>query len=186
MNLLFWQPKIDYYSLFASHRYGRYLLVSSNYFIWFFLFYISYLLIKSDTNVFWQLLVATVAGELIEKILKLKKFWTRPAFSRNHLVPNGLIKSWYLTGSFPSGHTIKAIFFLLFLFQYPVFSPLVYVAVVAPLVSFRVITGFHYPADVLGGGLLGIAIWYLSQGIIFPESATAPIRLIFNFVFLIK
>ncbi|MFZ2152425.1 MAG: phosphatase PAP2 family protein, partial [Microgenomates group bacterium] len=150
MNLLFWQPQKNYYQIIASSVFGKFLLISSNYITWIFLIYPSYLLVKFDSNIFWQLLFATVLGEIIEKVVKLKKYWKRPTFAKSIDVPYGLIKSWYLTGSFPSGHTIKATFFLLLLLHYQLFF-LAFILVIVPLLYFRVLIGFHYPIDIIGG-----------------------------------
>ncbi len=185
-KLLFWQPSIDCYRLLSQHRYGQSFLVATNYLIWFFLFFVSYLLIKQNTNVFWQLLLATITSEVIEKIVKVKNLWKRPAFANGNQIPNGFIKSWYLKGSFPSGHTIKAVFFLLFILQYSVISPFVYLAVVVPLLLIRVICGFHYPVDILGGGIIGGLIWVMFNHIYAPEWLNQIISQIFNFVFFIK
>ncbi len=184
-SFLFWQPKFDYLKFFEKNSYGRYFVVIANYLIWFFLFYLSYLLIKSNPNTFWQLLVATVIGEIVEKYGKSHALWRRPLYQRNDSTPVGMVDRWYKTGSFPSGHTIKAIFFLLFLIQYPVFPFTYYVLLVTPLLFFRVLIGFHYPLDMIGGALVGIVIWGISHQIIFPPFLTAIIHTIFNIVFLI-
>jgi len=93
---------------------------------------------------------------------------------------------WYKTGSFPSGHTIKVIFFLLFLIQHPVFPVTSYLLLVIPLIFLRVLIGFHYPLDVLGGAIFGVIIWLLTKNIVFPEYLTNVIHAIFNFVFMIS
>ena len=185
-NLLFWQPKSDFLKILSGSSFGRVTLVICNYSIWIFLFYISYLLVKSNVNIFGQILLATIISELIEKILKRQKFWRRPMFVRHDQTPPGLVKKWYQTGSFPSGHTIKAIFFLLFVIQYHVFSLPIFISIAGLLLSFRVIVGFHYPIDILGGFGIGAIVWLSVQFINFPELFNQFIRVIFNFVFLIK
>jgi membrane-associated phospholipid phosphatase len=185
-KILFWQPKKDYLRWFQKTYPRKKFLIILNYIIWFFFFYISYLLIKSNTNVFWQIFFACVIAEFIERLVKRKIYWRRPMFEHKDKTPVGLVDSWYKTGSFPSGHTIKAVFFLLFIIQYSVFPISLFLAVTVPLLTFRIIIGFHYPIDILGGIILGIVIWFVSKGIILPECLTNIIRQIFNFIFLIK
>jgi len=182
LKILFWQPKTNFYQYFASSAKGKVLLVCSNYITWIFLIYPSYLLVKTDPNTFWILLSATLIGEIVEKIMKLKNYWKRPAFLVDTDIPNGLIKSWYLTGSFPSGHTIKAMFFLLLLIQYHQLFPL-FLAVIIPLLIFRVIIGFHYPIDILGGVIIGAIVWAIASQIQMPIYINQMIYNIFSFVF---
>lgn len=157
-RIFFWQPKFDYFHSLSSSQSGRRLLVVSNYSIWLFFLIISFLLINHDPAVLWQLFIATFISEIIEKFLKTKCFWPRPFCRRHHTPPKGLITSWYLKGSFPSGHTIKVAFFFLFILYYPVISPELFLLITSPLIFFRVISGFHYPVDVIGGGIIGLAI----------------------------
>jgi membrane-associated phospholipid phosphatase len=151
------------------------------------LFYVSYLLIKSDKNLFWQLLFATILSEIIEKFLKRKSYWPRPFHLRSHKVPHGLFKSWYQIGSFPSGHAMKVTFFLLLLIQNPIsITPVQFLLVTVPLVFLRVILGFHYIIDIIGGIFFGILIWLSVRHIVLPPSLTQFISTIFNAVFFIK
>lgn len=185
-NLLFWQPKFDFLRTMSMSKSGMAALVILNYLIWVFLFYISYLLIKNDTNTFWQILIATIISEFIEKVLKRKMFWRRPMFVRHDQTPPGLVKKWYETGSFPSGHTIKAVFFLLLIWQYHVFSVPAFISVAGLLLLFRVLVGFHYPIDILGGFGFGLVIWQFVHQLSFPDVLNQFIRVIFNFVFFVK
>lgn len=184
--ILFWQPKNDWLRWFQQTDYRKKFLIIFNYVIWLFFFFISFLLIKSGTNIFWQILFATIIAEIIERFVKKKVSWCRPMFENKDETPVGLVDSWYKTGSFPSGHTIKAVYFFLFILQYQIFSPFLYVIFVLPLLTFRVIVGFHYPIDMIGGILLGTVIWLLSRGIVMPENLTYIVGQIFNFIFLIK
>jgi len=182
-SFFFWQPEFDFLKYFEKTDIGKIVVVVLNYAIWFFLFYISYLLIKSDANIFWQILMATLIGEVVEKYGKSHALWRRPLYQRNDSTPVGLVDRWYKTGSFPSGHTIKATFFLLFLIQYPVFPITYYALLVTPLLFFRILIGFHYPLDMFGGALAGSLIWFSSRQVVLPESLTNIVRVIFNFVF---
>lgn len=186
-NIFFWQPNTDWFKKISQHRYGCKFLVLINYIIWVYLFYVSYLLIRHETSVFWQLLVATILSELLEKFLKIKSFWKRPMHLKNNAVPDGLLKSWYEKGSFPSGHAMKATFFFMFVSHFPILiTPADYSIVAVPLVLIRIVLGLHYPIDVLGGIILGLLIWLPVQFLIFPQFLVDFIGTIFNFVFFIK
>lgn len=185
-NLLFWQPRTDFLRLLSVSSWGRLVVIVFNYSIWIYLFYVSYQLIAFQTNIFWQILFATILGELVEKYGKRHALWRRPLFTRHDQTPPGLVKKWYQTGSFPSGHTIKAVFFFLFILQYGVISPIQFLAVAVPLIFFRVLVGFHYPADIFGGAFFGWLIWILTSWIVLPRFLTNVIHVIFNFVFQIK
>jgi membrane-associated phospholipid phosphatase len=139
---LFWQPRYDFLAFMESTQLLKILLVFLNYAIWVFLFYISYLLISQNINLFWEILTATLISELIEKKIKKKVYWRRPLFIHRHTTPPGLVDRWYNTGSFPSGHTIKAVLFFLLLIATPVFSPFLYLLIVIPLLFFRILIGF--------------------------------------------
>lgn len=183
---MFWQPKIDYLKLILSKKSTTYLLAVTNYLIWIFLFYISYLLIKKNINVFWQIFFATAISEIVERVLKSKVYWRRPLFNKNDRTPPGLVDKWYQTGSFPSGHTIKAVYFFLFVLQYQIFPPETFLAICIPLLLFRIFIGFHYPIDMIGGAAIGGIMWLVSNWIIFPQYLNNFIKIIFNFVFFIK
>lgn len=185
-NFFFWQSKKDWLIWFEKSLSREKVLIILNYIIWFFFIYISYLLIKKDTNVFWQLFIATVIGELIERYLKNKIFWRRPLFEKKDNLPPGLVTNWYKTGAFPSGHTIKAFYFLLFIIQYHVFSIPLFLTIVSPLLFFRVLIGLHYPIDIIGGIVIGWIIWLSTKWILFPIFLTEIIKNIFNTVFFIK
>jgi undecaprenyl-diphosphatase len=186
-NFLFWQPKKDWFKHTSRLQHGNKFLVFLNYIIWVFLFYVSYLLIKQETNVFWQLFTATVISEIAEKILKVKSFWKRPMHVNKNIIPDGLLKSWYQKGSFPSGHAMKSAFFILFLLQYrPAgMSVETYLLVVTPLILARVLFGLHYPIDVIGGIILGVLIWIPIHFLYFPLILINLVRTVFNFVFFI-
>lgn len=182
-SLLFWQPKTDFLRVLSSLKSGRVLLVFLNYAIWLFFFYLSVLLIKSNFNLFWQLFFATFLAEVIERVIKKKNFWRRPMFIRHDQTPVGLVDKWYQSGAFPSGHTIKATFFLLFLIQNPVLSLSLFLLISLSLLLFRVLVGFHYPIDILGGILIGFIIWLPIHLIILPASLNYFPQMIFNFLF---
>lgn len=183
---LFWQPKKDYLRLLSSSTFGKKLLIFLNYSIWLFFFYLSYLLIKTNFLIFWQLLLATIFAEFIERMIKKKIFWRRPMFLHHDLTPTGLVDKWYRSGAFPSGHTIKATFFLLLIIQYPVFSIPLFLAICLSLLFFRVLVGFHYPIDILGGILIGLLIWLPCHLINFSFFLNPYLQLIFNTIFFVK
>jgi len=159
--MLFWQPSFDLLKIINRLRFSTAIMIFLNYFIWVFFAFVSLLLVFKDFNIFWQLFVATGLGEIIEKYGKSHALWKRPFFRRHSHVPTGLVESWYETGSFPSGHTLKATYFFLFVLQYGVISPVIFLAIVIPLLTFRVLVGFHYPIDMIGGALFGFLLWFL-------------------------
>jgi undecaprenyl-diphosphatase len=186
-KLLFWQPTVDWFKVISQKKHGNFFLVFFNYFLWLFLFCVSYKLIKQDINLFWQLLFATIISEIIEKFLKKQVLWRRPIHLRDNCVPNGMIQSCYKHGSFPSGHSIKIAFFFVFLLQNPSTFPLLPYSIVTLFLAFsRVVLGLHYPIDLLGGfiigGILGMSIGQVN----FPIFLIEFIRPIFNFIFFIK
>jgi undecaprenyl-diphosphatase len=186
-KFLFWQPPTDWFKVISQKKHGSIFLVFFNYFLWLFLFYVSYKLIKQNTNLFWQLLVATVFSEVIEKLLKKQVLWRRPIHLRDNCVPNSMIQSCYKHGSFPSGHSIKIAFFFVFILQNSGSFPVLPYSVITLFLAFsRVILGLHYPIDLLGGfiigGILGMSIGQIN----FPIFLIEFIRPIFNFIFFIK
>jgi len=185
-NLLFWQPHFDFLRHLEKTPAGSFLIIILNYAIWLFLLLVTFILIKSQTNIFWQLLTATIIGEIIEKIGKNHAVWCRPLFQRHDSTPVGLVDRWYKTGSFPSGHTIKAVYFFLFVLQYHIFNPIVFLGVSLPLLFFRVLIGFHYPIDIFGGLIIGSLIWVFTHQIVAPTAWTQFVHFIFNAVFFIK
>ena len=176
----------DYLKIFEHSLFGKISLIILNYSIWVFFFIISYFLIRHDINFFGRLFLITLIAEIIEKYLKKQKIWLRPMFKRRSTAPIGLVNAWYYSGSFPSGHTMKMIYFLLFVISTQVFSIPLFLAVTLPLLTFRVISGFHYPIDMIGGILFGVILWFFSKGIIFPDFFNNFIQPIFNFIFFIK
>lgn len=186
LKLLFWQPKKDLLSFFEYGFWREVALVFLNYSIWFFFFFVSFKLIYFDINFFGRLFVATLFAEIIERFLKKKRIWLRPMFDRHKIAPKGLVNNWYYSGSFPSGHTMKATFFLFFIIFANVISLPFFLSIVIPLLIFRVLVGFHYPIDILGGIFMGIILWFFTKDLIFPVNFNNFISVIFNFVFFIK
>lgn len=185
-KFLFWQPQQDWFKTISSKRYGHIFLLFLNYCLWFFLFYISYLLIKQDINNFWRLFFATIVSEIIEKVLKKQKFWHRPIHLNKNILPNGILKKWYQHGSFPSGHAIKAVFFLILIIYTPISFPITFfITIVSILVLSRIILGLHYPIDILGGIIIGFIIGYTISQMVFPIFLLNFIQPIFNFFFFI-
>lgn len=179
-NILFWQPKQSLFKLICRHHHGPSLLVFLNYLIWLFFVFLSFKLVVLDANIFWQLFLSTLVAEIIERTSKSLFFWSRPISKYKYNLPKGLVKSWYDTGSFPSGHTSKAVFFLLYSIQYGLMSSYLFLLITTPLVLFRVLVGFHYPIDILGGIIVGIGTWSIASQIAFPPAFIDIIQSIFS------
>lgn len=186
LKALFWQPKTDFLAYFEHGYFQEISLIILNYSVWVLLFYFSYKLIYYDFNYFGRLLVATLIAELLERYLKKRRIWLRPLFNRHQSVPRGLVNSWYYSGSFPSGHTMKVVYFLLFLLPTGIFSLSFLLIILIPLLIFRVLVGFHYPIDIAGGIVMGILLWFLTKNLLFPDIFNNFFIHIFNFIFLIK
>lgn len=185
-QILFWQPKKDFLVVFDHDFWGEISLIFFNYFIWAFFFFVSFKLIYFDINFFGRLFIATLIAEVVERFLKKKRIWIRPMFHRRKIAPKGLVNNWYYSGSFPSGHTMKATFFLLFIISTGVLSLPVFLSIVIPLLIFRVLVGFHYPIDMIGGIIMGVLLWLLTRNLVFPTDFNNFIQTIFNFIFFIK
>lgn len=186
-KLLFWQPSVDWFKKISQKKNGNFFLVFFNYCLWIFLFYVSYCLIKPDKNLFWQLFLATILSEIFEKLLKKQVFWPRPLHLRENCIPNGMIKSCYKHGSFPSGHSIKIAFFFILLVQNPGVFPLLPYSIVTFFLAFsRVVLGLHYPIDLLGGFIIGGILGIFIGQINFPLVLIEFIQPIFNLIFFIK
>lgn len=181
-SLLFWQPRQNYFARLTKTVFGTRFLLAINYSIWLFLAVISFLLIQKQPSLFGQLFIATFLAETIERLSKTFFFWSRPIGKQQQTLPAGLVKSWYNTGSFPSGHTSKVTFFFLFLLRYPVFPPFIYCLISLPLVLFRVIVGFHYPIDIIGGLLVGLVVYSLASFFTTPQFLTQFIELILSYL----
>lgn len=181
-NVFFWQFKHDLQRYLLSLPRGNTILLVLNYLIWPFFVFVSFLLVFKSPNVFWQLFLATFIAEFFERYIKNKVYWPRPMTLRHDPVPCGLVPAWYNTGSFPSGHTTKAMYFFLFAIQYHVISPAVFVLYTLPLIIFRVLVGFHYPIDILGGIVIGLCAWAIASVIVFPAPLVEMVRVIFSII----
>lgn len=158
-------------------------MVLFNYSVWYYLLFICYLIFSVAPQSFGQVFIALVIGELVERYGKKHALWKRPLYQRRDQIPPGLVAKWYKTGSFPSGHTIKVAYFLLYTVQYQVFNPVTYLIITTPIILFRVIVGFHYPIDILGGAIIGYLIWFITHSVYLPPDLANIISTIFNYVF---
>lgn len=182
-KLLFWQPKRDYLRLIKEKESGTALLVLLNYLIWPFLALISFLLVYARVEVFSGMVAAIVIGEVLERLSKKYLFWKRPLYQRKDDVPPGLVKKWYDTGSFPSGHTVKATYFFLMSWYFGIMNPVAFGVIALPILLFRVLVGFHYPVDMLGGVVIGTLIFGATFWISQPELISTILVSVFNWVF---
>lgn len=185
-SFFFWQPKKDYLRILLARPTGHRLILFLNYALWPFLFIICWIHIYHQANIFWQILTSIVITEFIERIAKHRFFWKRPLYERRDQLPSGLVKRWYTSGSFPSGHMVRAAYFFFLVLQYSFFSPQIFLAYTIPLMIFRVFVGFHYPVDMLGGVLIGFLAWFSTHTLFFPAQLNFLIRSIFDIVFFVK
>ena len=126
------------------------------------LFYSAYAK-REKIRIFWTATLATVVARYgIAELIRL--FYHRPrpfiAYDIVPLFPHE--NAW----SFPSGHA--AFFFALAAVMYfynKKCGALFFLAAIIISVS-RVIAGVHYPSDILGGALVGIAVAYVVYRII--------------------
>ncbi|MFZ2153602.1 MAG: hypothetical protein WAV41_06155, partial [Microgenomates group bacterium] len=73
-------------------------------------------------------------------------------------------------------------FFLLLLLHYQLFF-LAFILVIVPLLYFRVLIGFHYPIDIIGGIVIGAVIYFLVTYIQMPPVINQYIQNIFSVIF---
>ncbi len=185
-SLFFWQPKKDYLRILLANPFGHRLILFLNYALWPFLFFICWIHIFEDANIFWQILTSIIFTEIIERIAKHSFFWKRPLYERRDHLPTGLVKRWYIGGSFPSGHMVRVAYFLFLVLQYSIFNPFLFLVYTLPLMIFRVLVGFHYPIDLLGGIFIGFLAWFFTHTLVFPDHLNFLIRSVFDIVFFVK
>lgn len=186
ISFLFWQPKGNFYERIDHIKYKRFLILFFNYFLWIFLFFVSYLMIKKDIQYFWKLLFASLVTELMEKFIKSKKMWLRPLFYKKIPIGKNLFQCNYNKGSFPSGHTAKVTYFFLMLWIVQVINPFLFIIICIPLLVFRIFFHFHFPIDLAGGLLVGVVGWIISKDVVIISPLTSLVRNIFNIVFFIN
>jgi undecaprenyl-diphosphatase len=106
-------------------------------------------------TLFLQVAIADLAGQLIS--YGLKQWIGRERPSDVYASPKPLVHAPH-DGSFPSGHATSSFACATILaFYAPRAAPAFYLLAAAIAWS-RVYVGVHYPLDVLGGAVLGIAI----------------------------
>lgn len=109
-----------------------------------------------------SMVVGALAGLLIYKALKAVLVRERPFISHPDIDCLTAPLDRY---SFPSGHTLHAVFFAVVASAwFPVLGPVLFLFAALVAVS-RPVLGLHYPTDVLVGGLIGwlLALLILQQ-----------------------
>ena len=181
-EFLFWSIGKNKLNEIYSNLNLQFYLGLVNYGMWIYLGFVSYVLIYAKPSLFWNLLIAVILGEVLEKILKKLNWWKRPCYELTGKVPVGFLKAWYTNGSFPSGHTLKAVYYFIYLLAQPVFSLPVFLLMSICLIAIRIYVGLHYPIDVLGGVILGVFVWYISSRFVSPEIVTNLVSQLIHFL----
>ncbi len=180
-KILFWQPKKNYFKALSRLKFGPQILLFLNYSPWLVVLLATISLTSQKGFLIFQIFLAMILSEIVEKVIKVKNFWSRPITKNKDELPKGFIKSWYKIGSFPSGHAIKAVFFTLLLLTLKptLFLPLI--VLLLSLALIRVILSLHYPIDFLGGSVLGGLIYCLTDLVPFdtllPWTQNIPLML---------
>jgi uncharacterized membrane protein/membrane-associated phospholipid phosphatase len=171
-RLLFWQPSTNYFQLLSGFPHGSSILLFLNYSPWLIVLWATLSLVSVRGDLIFQIILAMILSEVLEKIIKVKNLWSRPLDKKGNQLPKGFIQSWYKIGSFPSGHAIKAIFFtfLLLSIKPALFLPIILILLSLSLI--RVLLSLHYPVDFLGGAIFGFLIYQATN--LFSFSTLLP------------
>jgi undecaprenyl-diphosphatase len=154
MNLLFWQPfqiSKNFYNIFYFFSY---------WYIWLIVGIISlFFLFKKAKEPLFFLWISLAVAQIIEAVLKHLSPWDRP-FIELGLTPPDWLTS-YSQGSFPSGHAMKGIIVLYFLFLYHKKIFILALPGVLIMDYTRIYFGLHYPIDILGGSIIGLVVIFI-------------------------
>lgn len=154
MNFLFWQPfqmSKNFYNIFYFFSY---------WYIWLIVAVISlFFLFKKARKPLLFLWISLAVAQIIETVLKHLSPWDRPFIALGSTPPDWFTS--YSQGSFPSGHAMKGIIILYFLFLYN--KKIFFFALPGIIIMdyTRIYFGLHYPIDIIGGSIIGLAIIYM-------------------------
>ena len=155
-GLFFWQP--------VNFGFVPILFFFSHWFLWLLVFgLLGYFLLKKKyRQLFWFLIILAVS-EIVEVIGKRFSPWPRPFYTNGSVPPNWF--AGYSHGSFPSGHGMRSVILLYFLWveNKKLFWFLLPGVILADVG--RVLFGLHYPIDIIGGLIFGLAIVCTSRKI---------------------
>ncbi len=154
MNFLFWQP------FQIAKNYYDVLYFFSYWYIWLIVVIISlFFLFKNTKKSLFFLWMSLVIAQTIETVLKHFSPWSRPFLELGSTPPNWLTS--YSQGSFPSGHAMKGIIVLYFLFLYNKKIFILALPGVLIMDYTRIYFGLHYPIDILGGSIIGLVVIFM-------------------------
>lgn len=148
-KLLFWQPVGFSPQGFLVNLLSfifEWIILASIIFLSGYLFFTNNL---SQLVLFWKILLIS---EVVHQVGKFFS-WPRPFYKSGVGVPGRFVA--YSKGSFPSGHGLRAVIILYFLFLesgllFWIFTPPLVLSVIS-----RVVFSLHYPIDIIGGAMLG-------------------------------
>lgn len=102
------------------------------------------------------------AGVTLYRRIKLRMQRPRPFAQHPHIYAGARVLDEY---SFPSGHTLHAVAFMILLGGIFPWMLSILVPFAALTALARVVLGLHYPSDVLAGALLGAVIGSMTLGV---------------------
>jgi len=148
-NFLFWQP--------VNFGFNLIIFFFSHWFLWLMIFGLTgWFLWKKKYRLFVWFWGMLVASEIIEAAIKYFSPWPRP-FYTNGITPPDWVGG-YSEGSFPSGHGMRSVIVLCFLWRENKKLFWLFLPGVVLVNGGRILFSLHYPIDIIGGIILGLVL----------------------------